>query len=201
MSTTRFRPGGTTEDRIRVVDDDGHPALAVDGVILSVAVDGSEPPSGYWAAMLPDGSPGSALLLGLGGGTLAHLLSQRYPSIQIVGIDCDAEIVEFARRHFRLDLPNLEIVLGDAFGYVEHCTRGFDFVAVDIFVGYDFQRGVLAKPFLRRLKSMIGHGGEVVFNLFRDRRTDTHLDRIARVLRIFRVDRVGRNVVVHCRGN
>ncbi len=184
--------------RIWVGEDEGRRALLVDGVILSVAVEGAEPPSGYWAAMLPQGSPSSALILGLGGGTLAHLLARRYQGIRIVGVDTDLELIDFARREFGLDLPNLEVVTQDAFQYVDRCERRFDFVAVDLFAGYDFQRGVVAKPFLRRLKEIAGSGGEIAFNLFRDKRTETHLVRISRVLRIRQKLVVGRNVVIHC---
>lgn len=188
-------------ERIRIGEDEGRRALLVDGVIASVAVEGDESPSGYWAAMLPEGSPRSALLLGLAGGTLAQLLNRRYPRIQMVGVDCDAELVRFAREQFGLDLVNLDVVIGDAFEYVGRCDRSFDFVAVDLFAGYNFQRGVLAKPFLRRLKAMVGQGGEVTFNLFKDRRTEQHLHRIGQVLRVCRVDRVGKNVTAHCRGS
>ena len=88
----------------------------------------------------------------------------------------------------------------DAFEYVEECDLQFDFIAVDLFAGYDFQRGVLSKLFLRKLKLMAGRGGEVVFNLFKDKRTQLHLTRLERVLRLSRVDEVGKNVIVHCRG-
>jgi spermidine synthase len=181
--------------------DEGRRVLLVDGVVISVAVDDAEPPSGYWAAMLPDGSPRSALLLGLGGGTLAHLLARRYPGIELIGVDDDAELVGFAQEHFGLDVPCLEIVLSDAFEYVEGCTRSFDFVAVDLFDGYDFHRGILSKPFLRKLKVIAGRGGEVVFNLFKDRRTQLHQSRIGRILRLSRAVEVGRNVILHCRAS
>ncbi len=187
-------------ERIKVVDDEGHPALMVDGVIVSIAVEGKEPPSGYWGAMLPEGSPRSALLLGLAGGTLAHLLNRRYPNIEIVGVDNDEEVIDFARREFGLDLPNLDIVIEDAFEYVARCERRFDFVAVDLFLGYGFQHGVVAKPFLRQLKEIAGHRGEIAFNLFRDARTEQRMVRIGRILRPYRVDRVNRNLVLHCRG-
>jgi spermidine synthase len=186
--------------RLRVGYDEGRRVLLVDGVVVSVAVDGAEPPSGYWAAMLPGGSPRSALLLGLGGGTLAHLLARRYPGIELVGVDVDAELIDFAREHFGLDAPGLEVVIGDAFDYVEACERSFDFVAVDLFAGYDFHRGILSKPFLRKLKATAGRGGEVVFNLFKDRRTHLHVSRIERVMGSCRADEVGKNVIVRCRG-
>ncbi len=187
------------ERRLQVGEDEGRRALLVDGVIISVAVERGEPPSGYWAAMLPEGSPRSALLLGLGGGTLAHLLDHRYPGLPMVGVDADAEVIRFALEHFDLAMPNLEIVVGDAFDYVARCDRLFDFIAVDLFAGYDFQRAALAKPFLRRLKALCGRG-EVVFNLFESRRTAQHLDRLGRVLRVTRLDHVDKNVVAHCRG-
>ncbi len=171
----------------------------MDGVVISVEYRGGPPPSGYWVAMLPNGSPRSALLLGLGGGTLAHLLAHRYPSIEMVGVDTDVEVVEFARMHFDLAMPNLKIVLGDAFEYVARCERAFDFVAVDLFAGYDLQRMVLSKPFLRKLNEIV-ESGEIVFNLFRDRRTEKNLERIERVLKVLRIDEVGKNVVAHYRG-
>lgn len=191
---------GEATERFRVVDDDGHRALVANGVILSIAVEGTEPPSGYWAAMLPEGTPRSALLLGLGGGTLAHLLVRRYPSIEMVGVDTDRELIQFAVQRFGLNIPTLEIVIGNAFDYVQSCNRPFDFVAVDLFAGHDFQRGAVSKPFLRRLEWIAGPRGEIVFNLFKDRRTELHLGRIGRVLRLHRRHLVGRNVVVHCRG-
>lgn len=186
-------------NRIQILEDEGRRAMVVDGVIISVEYRDGPPPSGYRAAMLPEGSPRSALLLGLGGGTLAHLLARRYPAIEMVGVDADAEVIDFAREHFGLDMPDLEIVIGDAFEYVERCGRGFDFIAVDFFAGYDFRRTALSRPFLRKLKEMAGRG-EIVFKLFRDKRTEKKLERLGQILRIQRIDEVGKNVVPHCRG-
>ena len=189
-----------TAQRVRVVEHEGRRALMVDGAVVSVAVNGGEPPSGYWAAMLPRIVPCSALLLGLGGGTLAHLLSYHWPRIRITGVDLDAEVVAYAREQFGLDLPNLEVVIADAFDYLADCSRSYDYVVVDLFRGFDLQRRILSKPFLSDLKRTISPHGEAVFNLFQDRRTARNLTRVARVLWVSRVDEVGRNVVVHCRG-
>jgi spermidine synthase len=187
--------------RLCVEEYEGHRALMADGVILSVAVGEHDPPFGYWAAMLPEGCPRSALLLGLGAGTLAQLLTRRFPGIRIVGVDIDPQIVEFSRQHFDLALPNLQVVVGDAFVYVADCLEHFDYVAVDLFCGHAFQRGALARPFLRHLKMIAEPTGEIVVNLFRDRRSAVYANRLARVLRVHRVERLSRNVIVHCRAD
>ncbi len=202
--------GGSAHPRAHSVDESAH-GLAVeeyegrrvlmqDGVILSVAVTEGDPPFGYWTAMLPEGAPRRALLLGFGAGTLAHLLARRFPGIRIVGVDIDPRVVEFARHHFDLAVPNLEIIIGDAFAYAAACRESFDYVAVDLFCGHAFQRSVLARPFLRSLKAIAGSSGEIAVNLFKDRRGEVYVNRLARILAVQRVERLTHNIVVHCRG-
>jgi spermidine synthase len=185
---------------LAVEDYEGHRVLMQDGVILSVAVPAGDPSFGYWTAMLPEGNPRSALLLGFGAGTLAHLLARRFPGVRIVGVDIDHRVIDFARRHFDLAVPNLDVVIGDAFLYAENCGEQFDYVGVDLFCGHAFQRGVLARPFLRRVAAIAGPTGEIVVNLFKDRRSDGYVNRLARILTIRRVERLPYNIVVHCRG-
>jgi spermidine synthase len=178
---------------------EGHRALMVDGVIFSVEVGEATPAFGYWAAMLPEGSPRTALLLGLGAGTLAHLLTRQCPAVRITGVEIDPGIIEFARRHFDLALPNLEVILADAFDYVARCSRQFDYVAVDLFRGAAFHRGVLARSFLRRLAAIAGPQGDIVINMYQDHRSEGYLRRIARVLDVVRAEQLPCNVLAHCR--
>jgi len=184
---------------LTVEEYEGHRVLIQDGVILSVAVTAGDSPFGYWSAMLPEKTPRTALLLGFGAGTLAHLVARRFPGIRIVGVDIDPRVIEFARRHFDLAVPNLEVVIGDAFAYAAECREPFDYVAVDLFCGRAFQRGALAKSFLRRLAAIAGPTGEIVVNLFKDGRGDVYVNRLARILLIHRVERLTHNIIVHCR--
>ncbi len=188
-----------TVGRLGIEEFEGRRALVADGVILSVAAADADPPFGYWMAMLPSEKPSNALLLGLGAGTLAHLLSRHFPEIPIVGVDNDPDLLAFARDHFNLDLPNLEVVVADAFDYVARCERRFDYVAIDLFVGSAFERRILSRRFLRRLHSLASADGEVAFNLYRDRRSESYLARIRRILPLTRVDRLKYNVIVHSR--
>ena len=158
-----------TEGRTSDGEDDGRPVLLVDGTVQSVLADD---PSGYWSLMVPDVRPRRALLLGLGAGTIARLLHGRFGEVPIVGVDEDPDVVAFAHELLR-DVPSLEIVQGAAFAYVaEAAARGerFDYVAVDLYRGDSMTHGVLGKPFLRGLRTLLEPRGLAVFNLFLERR-------------------------------
>ena len=75
---------GLAAPRVRLGEDRGRRALLVQGVVQSVALEGPGAREGYWGRMLPDVRPTRALILGYGGGTLAHLLHDRFGPLQIV---------------------------------------------------------------------------------------------------------------------
>jgi spermidine synthase len=184
--------------RAEVIDDGGRAALAIDGVVQSVAVGDGAAPTGYWPAMLPDRAPRDALLLGLGGGTIAHLLIGAFGPLPIVGVDDDRAVVAVARAQFGLDLPNLEIVVADAFAYAAACPRRFDLICVDLFRDGQIPARVCGSAFLTRLRRLLRPGGLVTFNLARDRRAGDRLRQLARHFVVVRRTLVGFNLVVHC---
>jgi spermidine synthase len=186
------------EPRVRIGQDEGQRALLVDGVVQSVAVDGPHLGPGYWPSMLPDVRPRRVLLLGLGGGTIAHLLVCRFGPVPIVGVEADPEVLALARAEFGLDLPSLTIVEGDALAYVATCAERFDYVCVDLYRGAEFERGVLARPVLRGIKRLLTPGGLAVFNLFRDGRTARRLHRLQQVFAWAEAETIHKNVVVRC---
>lgn len=170
----------------------------MDGTVQSVLADD---PSGYWSRMLPDARPGRALLLGLGAGTIARLLHDRFGDVPIVGVDDDLAVVDFARELLR-DLPHLEIVHGDAFRYVEEAAsrrERFDYAAIDLYRGNVLVHGVVGRPFMRAIKSLLEPRGLAVFNLFYERRVDDRIRRIGRVLRVLDRHVVGKNVILWAR--
>jgi spermidine synthase len=188
----------------RIIRQEGRRALAVDGVVQSIEVVPDEPTPGYWPEMLPARPPASALLLGYGGGTVARLLLDAYPEIAIVAVDDDESILELGRRNlrFRVDDPRLRLEVADAFAHArELAVRGerFDLVAVDLYRAGEMERAVIARPFLKRVESLLTDEGTAAFNLMRDRRTARRLRRIGQHLRITETRLVGLNCVVHCR--
>jgi spermidine synthase len=184
--------------RVELVDDGGRPALAIDGAVQSVALDAGGAAGGYWAAMLPERAPRDALLLGLGGGTIAHLLVRACGPLPIVGVDDDPAVIALGRAAFGLDLPNLEVVLADAFDYVAECRRSFDFVCVDLYRNGQIPARVCAPRFLADVERVLRPGGTLTLNLARDRLAGDRLRRIARRFAVVKRILVGFNLVVHC---
>ena len=183
---------------MRLGEDDGRPVLLVDGTVQSVLADD---PDGYWRQMVPDVRPTRALLLGLGAGTVARLLYEKFGDIPMVGVDYDEDVVAFARE-LLMDVPGLEIVQTDAFKYVtEAAARGdhFDYAAIDLYQGDQLAHGVVGRPFLRALKGLLAPRGTAVFNLFYERRIYDRMTRIERVFRVTDKKLVRRNLLLWCR--
>jgi predicted O-methyltransferase YrrM len=191
-------------------------ALEVGGVVQSVSVPDEEdstatqghevprpgPGGGYWGLMLPSGCPGRALLLGLGGGTVAWLLARRCPGVEIVGVERDAEVLATARAALGLDaIPQLTAVEADAFAWVaEHAQSEpgtFDLVCLDLFEAGRLALGTLATPFLRQTAALLAPGGTLTVNLMVTARTPDQIHRLRRVFHLKRELRLRGNLVLH----
>ncbi len=178
--------------------EDGRKVLRVGGIIQSVSVDSSYSRD-VWDAMLPSTPPANALILGLGGGTIATLLTQRHGSLPIVGVERDPAVAWLARHEFGLDLlPNVRIVVADAFAFLRDCRDPFDAICVDLFVAGKMAHGVLAAPFLRDVARVLSPEGVATVNLWRSPYLDDQLRRLSRELRICGITEVDDNIVVLC---
>lgn len=196
--------------------EDGRTALEVGGVVQSVllppldetgaTVAGAD--LGYWAAMLPPDTgvaPQRALLLGLGGGTVAALLARRYPGIQMVGIESDPGVLAAARSDIGLDtIPGLSVVCADAFAWVGAAVAGeragYDYIALDLYLAGRLVAGSLARDYLEQLAMLLAPDGELAVNLMVTARTNDQLLRLRQVLRLAHTQRVRGNIVAHLRG-
>jgi spermidine synthase len=186
------------ETRPDVRLEDGRKVLRVGGVIQSVAVD-STYVRDVWDAMLPYAQPASALILGLGGGTIATLLTQRYGPLPIVGVERDPAVAWLARREFGLDrLPNVSVVVADAFTFARDCRDQFGAICVDLYVAGKMVHGVLAAAFQRDIARLLSAEGVATFNLWRSPYLGDQLRRLSRELRVCDVKEVDENIVVQC---
>ena len=170
----------------------------MDGTVQSVLADD---PFGYWHALVPNVKPRRGLLLGLGAGTVARLIHERFGPVPLVGVDDDPAVLAVAQDVLG-DLPAMEIVKDDACEYVEWMAAAgehFDYAAVDLYRGNRLAHGIVGRPFLKQLKSLLEPRGSACFNLFLERRA---ADRVRRIERVFgTVDRrmVGKNIIIWVR--
>jgi spermidine synthase len=192
--------------RIRVVDYRRERRLIVRGAILSAyPLDGdwSAIEREYWwrgVAEVRFPPRPRVLLVGLGGGTQAHLVHRLTTPRLVTAIERDRVILDIARRWFGLaELGPMEFYCGDAetvAGTLREAGRTFDFVMEDAAYA-DFER---SRPVVEALLPLVAAGGTLVVN--RHRRGDAAA--LARMLRghfesvrLRRVRREGENVLIY----
>jgi spermidine synthase len=194
-------PDGTPRS-VRVGKDGGRAALLVNGIVQSISPLDGLATGGYWAAMVPEDRPRTALILGLGGGTLARLLQARWRDVQLVGVDDDEAVLTLATEIGWLPTTadNLRVVRGDAFAYLRgSANERFEFIAVDLFRGGQLDARIFGKPALRQLRARLVPRGRLAVNLFKDRYAPERIARLGALFDIRAEVPVGGNVVVHAR--
>jgi spermidine synthase len=192
--------------RIRVVDYRQERRLIVGGAILSAyPLDGdwSAIEREYWwhgVANVRFPRAPRVLLVGLGGGTQAHLVHRLTTPRLITAIERDPVILDVARRWFGLaELGPMEFYEGDAetvAAALQNAGRRFDFVMEDAAYA-DMER---SRPVVEALVPLVAPEGTLVVN--RHRRGDAGaLTRMLRhgfeSVRTQRVRREGENVLIY----
>ncbi|HEY7023010.1 MAG TPA: hypothetical protein VH349_17970 [Ktedonobacterales bacterium] len=177
-------------------------ALEVNGVVQSVTVGERGPDdAGYWGLMIPPERPRRALLLGLGGGTVAALLAKVYPGCEIVGIEREASVLATARAELGLDeIPGLRIVEADAFVWVGEHPRSeqgtYDYIALDLYEGGRLVAGTLGTLFLREIAALLASHGTLAVNLTTTMRLPEQIQRLERIFALVETRRLWGNVVL-----
>jgi spermidine synthase len=117
--------------------------------------------------------PRSALLIGLGAGSLTKFLYRHRPEAVLTVIEIDPEVVHVARQSFKLPEANdarLCIHIDDGASWLTGCQRSFDLIMVD---GFDenARTGMLdTLPFYLNCKAHLSASGLLVTNLLAKRK-------------------------------
>ena len=120
------------------------------------------PPGGYWKHMVPDKEPKKVLILGIGGGTIARLILEKYPKAKITGVDYSSEMIEQAKKHLGLGELKIEIKIADAFDYVT--KKKYDLIIVDLVDGYWYPVKVFSPSFIQQLLRILDTEGQISIN-------------------------------------
>jgi spermidine synthase len=108
----------------------------------------------------------SILILGVAGGSVIKTIVEEinYKG-KIKGIEIDAEIIEIANDHFQLNqIPNLEIIIDDAFEFVLKTKEKYDLIIIDIFQDTTMPNFLFEKFFMNRIGFLLNPGGFILFN-------------------------------------
>ncbi|HLC93911.1 MAG TPA: hypothetical protein VJG85_02755 [Patescibacteria group bacterium] len=150
--------------------------LVADGTVQSINWDSPNARKmvfGQMVEILKEQEPNltSILILGLGGGTMQHLISKDFPEAHIVSVDIDQIIVDIAKTYFNVDqIPNHRIIVEDACRVIvepkEHDLQPgtFDALVVDIYLGDKYPDLGKSGNFFAALKRMLAPEGLVIFN-------------------------------------
>ena len=111
--------------------------------------------------------PRTALLVGLGAGSLAKFLYRNFPACRITAVEINPRVAWFARQYFRLpeDDARLHVAIGDGADYMLGGGRSFDYILVDGF-DPDGHAGVLdTLPFYSACRARLTDDGLFCANL------------------------------------
>ena len=157
--------------KINVWQQDGSLILEVGGYPQSVSLDTPDLPKRFWSRATEEVSqrlsnPKTALIVGVGGATIPHLLSRRFPEMLLVGVELDPEILKIARQYFDLErIARLAVVEGDGHRVVfSHQGPAFDLTFIDAYLGGNFPLHFAEKDFLRRLREITSPEGVIAIN-------------------------------------
>lgn len=102
-----------------------------------------------------------ALLLGLGGGSIARELDEKGFSVDVC--ELDKRIAYVARHYFYLP-ERVAISVDDARHFIRTCNKKYDLIVLDMFKGEDPPNHVFTEESLEELKLMLNPNGTVIVN-------------------------------------
>lgn len=108
----------------------------------------------------------SILVLGVAGGSVIRTLTDEIKfKGKITGVEIDPNVVDIANKYFKLDtIPNLEIVIDDAFEFVLKTKAQYDLIIIDIFQDTTMPNFLFEDFFINRINALLNTNGFILFN-------------------------------------
>ncbi|RKT50051.1 spermidine synthase [Azonexus fungiphilus] len=124
--------------------------------------------------------PRTALLIGLGAGSLAKFIHRHFPACRITVVEINPQVEFVARQYFRLpdDPLRLDVRIGCGADYLQTNKRRFDLILSD---GFDAggRPGMLDTPaFYQTCRAGLSDDGLFCVNLLREKGFASSVDRI-----------------------
>jgi spermidine synthase len=125
-------------------------------------------------AFLMPTPPKNVLLLGLGGGTLVHLIRLFFPKANITCVDIDQQHIKIAKFFFKIPSKNVTIIEGDAYSVLSASAQRYDWIIDDVFEHTSGQpeRGSDVFTLLKTYLSNLSKDGLLSLNLIGKRQLE-----------------------------
>ena len=106
------------------------------------------------------------LVLGVAGGSVIKtLVEDIHYQGKITGVEIDPEIIKIANKYFDLqEIPNLTIVIDDAFEFVLKTKDTYDLIIIDIFQDTKMPSFLYQNYFTDRICNLLNNKGFILFN-------------------------------------
>ncbi|BAN68624.1 spermidine synthase [endosymbiont of unidentified scaly snail isolate Monju] len=123
--------------------------------------------------------PGSALILGLGGGSLVRALRHAAPDLRLAAVESRQAVIELAIEWFGVDPgdPQLRLHCADAADFVAGTQERFDLIFADLYLAEGVNPVQTRLDFLEHTRERLARHGLLLLNAwcseFRDAR-ETH---------------------------
>ena len=93
---------------------------------------------GIWDLLLLPGffketPPKRILVLGLGGGTIVHLIKAFFPESLLTCVELDKQHIDIAQQFFVIPSQQVEVIHADAYEYLSETSETFDWIVDDVF--------------------------------------------------------------------
>lgn len=106
------------------------------------------------------------LVLGVAAGSVIKTLVDEIKfEGKITGVEIDKEIITIANDYFKLyTIPNLEIIIDDAFEFVLKTKDKYDLIIIDIFQDTTMPNFLFEDFFINRINYLLKTNGFILFN-------------------------------------
>ncbi|MFA5959758.1 MAG: hypothetical protein WC785_04510 [Tatlockia sp.] len=106
------------------------------------------------------------LMLGLGGGGIAHALKPYLGEQKLTIVEANAQVIALARQFFGVDtLTNVDIVHAEASDFLSQSNQCFSSILVDLFTDNHFPQGCSNALFFSHCKRLLEPAGVLAVNL------------------------------------
>jgi spermidine synthase/MFS family permease len=103
-------------------------------------------------------------VIGLGAGTVPREMTAAYGPIPIDGVEIDGTIVDLARQYFRMNEPNLNVIVQDGRYFLQTTSQRYDEIGIDAYQQPYVPFQLTTVEFFRQVRAHLTPNGVAVIN-------------------------------------